>query len=107
MKRLRRSHSTDMRRRERAVAELKAEGVLPAQIEVRTSKYLNNIIEQDHRRIKQRYYPMFGFKKFRNAKVTLSGIELAARIKKGPFDISAVIQPGTMILQVWEAVLAA
>ena len=91
----------------RAVAELKAEGVLPTQIEVRTSKYLNNIIEQDHRRIKQRYYPMLGFKKFRNAKVTLNGIELAAKIKKEQFDTSTVTQPGTTILQVWESVLAA
>jgi transposase-like protein len=90
-----------------AVAELKADGVLPAQIEVRTNKYLNNLIEQDHRRIKQRYYPMLGFKKFRNAAVTLGGIELAAKIKKEQFDTSAIIQPGTAILQVWEAVLAA
>ena len=32
-----------------AVAELKSEGILPVQTEVRTSKYLNNLIEQDHR----------------------------------------------------------
>jgi transposase-like protein len=64
-----------------AVAELKAEGVLPAQTLVRTNKYLNNLIEQDHRNVKQRYYPMLGFKIFRNAKVTLSGIELANKIK--------------------------
>jgi transposase-like protein len=51
----------------RAVAELKAERVLPAQIEVWTNKYLNNLIEQDHRRIKQRYYPLLGFKKFGNS----------------------------------------
>ena len=41
-----------------AVAELKAEGILPAQTLVRTSKYLNNLIEQDYRRVKQRCYPM-------------------------------------------------
>jgi transposase-like protein len=91
----------------RAVAELKSEGVLPTQTEVRTNKYLNNVIEQDHRRIKQRYYPMLGFKKFRNAKVTLSGIELAARIKKGQFDTSAISGSTTMVLQIWEAVIAA
>ena len=60
-----------------AVAELKAEGVLPAQTLVRTNKYLNNIIEQDHRMVKQRCYPMLGFKTFGNAEITLSGIELA------------------------------
>jgi transposase-like protein len=91
----------------RAVAELKSEGVLPTQTEVRTNKYLNNVIEQDHRRIKRRYYPMLGFKKFRNAKVTLSGIELAARIKKGQFDTSAISGSTTMVLQIWEAVIAA
>jgi transposase-like protein len=90
-----------------AVAELKAEGVLPAQTLVRTNKYLNNMIEQDHRRVKQRCYPMLGFKTFGNAEVTLSGIELANKIKKGQFDTSEIAGPGAMILQVWEAVLAA
>src|SRR5262247_4135246 len=90
-----------------AVAELKAEGVLPAQTLVRTSKYLNNLIEQDHRRVKQRCYPMLWFKTFGNAEVTLSGIELANKIKKGQFDTSEITSPGAMILQVWEAVLAA
>jgi transposase-like protein len=90
-----------------AVAELKAEGVLPAQTLVRTSKYLNNMIEQDHRKAPQRCYPMLGFKRYGNAKVTLRGIELANKIKKGQFDTSEVTGPGAMILQVWEAVLAA
>src|SRR5215831_13315773 len=90
-----------------AVAELKAEGVLPAQTLVRTSKYLNNMIEQDHRKAPQRCYPMLGFKRFGNAKVTLSGIELANKIKKGQFDTSEITGPGAMILQVWEAVLIA
>jgi putative transposase len=65
------------------------------------------MIEQDHRRVKQRCYPMLGFKTFRNAEVTLSGIELANKIKKGQFDTSEVTGPWTIILQVWEAVLAA
>ncbi len=90
-----------------AVVELKAEGVLPAQKLVRTNKYLNNMIEQDRRIVKQRCYPMLGFKTFGNAEVTLSGIEMANKIKKGQFDTSEITGPGTMILQVWEAVLAA
>ncbi len=90
-----------------AVSELKAEGVLPESVEVRTSRYLNNLIEQDHRRVKQRYYPMLGFKRFRNAVVTISGIELAEKIKKGQFETSAVHQAGALVGQVWEAVLAA
>ena len=62
----------------RAVSELKAEGVLPASVEVRTSKYLNNLVEQDHRRVKQNYYPMLGFKRFANAAVTLRGTSVGA-----------------------------
>ncbi len=89
-----------------AVAELKAEGVLPANVVVRTSKYLNNLVEQDHRRVKQRYYPMLGFKRFGNATVTISGIELIGKIRKGQFDTSAVHQVGALVPQVWEAVLA-
>ncbi len=90
-----------------AVADLQAEGVLSATVEVRTSKYLNNLIEQDHRRVKQRYYPMLGFKKFCNAEVTLSGIELAQKIKKGQFDTSSISHRGAMVPQLWAAVLAA
>ncbi len=55
-----------------AVAELKAEGVLPAQTLVRVSRYLNNMIEQRRRKAPQRCYPMPGFKTFGNAEVTLS-----------------------------------
>src|SRR5215475_15892756 len=87
--------------------KLKAEGVSLAQTLVRTNKYLNNIIEQDHRRVKQRCYPTLWFKTFVNAEVTLSGIELANKIKKGQFDTSEITNPGAMILQVWEAVIAA
>ncbi len=90
-----------------AVSELKAEGVLPKSVEVRTSRYLNNLVEQDHRRVKQRYYPMLGFKRFKNAVVTIGGIELAGKIKKRQFDTSAVHQAGALVGQVWEAVLAA
>ena len=51
-------------------------------IQVRQVKYLNNIIEQDHRRIKRRVRPMMGFKSFRSAKITLAGIEILAMLKK-------------------------
>jgi hypothetical protein len=50
---------------------------------------------------------MLWFKTFGNAEVTLSGIELANKIKKAQFDTSEITGPGAMILQVWEAVLAA
>jgi len=47
---------------------------------------LNNLVEQDHRRIKQRIRPMLGFKRFDNAAVTISGIEFAENSKKGQFQ---------------------
>jgi transposase-like protein len=90
-----------------AVAELMKSGVLRPRTKLRTSKYLNNIIEQDHRRVKQRLYPMLGFKCFGNAAVTISGIELAQKIRKRQFNTSAVIaREGARVSQMWDAVLA-
>lgn len=40
--------------------------------------------------MKQRIYPMLGFKRFRNALVTISGIELAQKIRKGQFNIASL-----------------
>ena len=60
---------------------------------VLTNKYLNNMIEQDHRMVKQRCYPIPGFKTSGNAEVTLSGIELANKIKKGQFDKAVSLAP--------------
>jgi transposase-like protein len=58
----------------RAVAKLKAAGTLPRRVRIRSCKYLNNVIEQDDRRIKQRVRPMLGFKRFETATVTIRGI---------------------------------
>ncbi|MET3120278.1 transposase-like protein [Undibacterium sp. GrIS 1.8] len=46
-------------------------------------KYLNNIVEQDHRAVKRITKPMLGFKSFRSAKSILVGIELMHMIRKG------------------------
>ena len=51
-------------------------------IEIRQIKYLNNIIEQDHRGVKRVTRPMLGFKSFEAAQATLVGIELMHMIKK-------------------------
>jgi len=56
---------------------------------VRTCQYLNNIVEQDHRAIKRRCAPMLGFKSAKTAAVTISGIELAHRIRKRQFPCQA------------------
>jgi transposase-like protein len=51
-------------------------------IEIRPSKYLNNLTLQDHRRIKQKTRPMLGFKSFRSAAATIAGIELVHQLTK-------------------------
>ena len=55
-------------------------------VRVRTNRYLNNLIEQDHPAIKRRCTSMPGFKSFANAAITIAGIELAHRIRKGQFS---------------------
>ena len=89
------------------IQELKESAILPTKVCVRTSKYLNNLIEQDHRRVKQRIYSMLGFKKFKNAAITISGIELWHKIKKGQFDTSELRVEEVRAGELWQAVLAA
>ena len=91
----------------RAVDKLKAAGRLPRRVRVRSSKYLNNVIEQDHRRIKQRIRPMLGFKRFETAAVTIRGIELAEKIKKQQFNLKPLTGQATTAPGIWTAVLAA
>lgn len=58
------------------------------QIVVRQVKYLNNIVEQDHRAIKRVTKPMLNFKSFRSARNTLAGIELMHMIRKGQMIVA-------------------
>ena len=55
-------------------------------IEIRQIKYLNNIVEQDHRGVKRVTRPMLGFKSFEAAQPTLTGIELVRMIRKGQME---------------------
>jgi transposase-like protein len=57
-------------------------------IKIRQCKYLNNIVEQDHRFIKRRIRPMLGFKSFWSARATLAGIEVWRMLKKGQYKSS-------------------
>jgi transposase-like protein len=61
---------------------------------IRSRRYLNNIVEQDHRAIKRRCAPMLALKSFRTAAVTLAGVELAHRIRKGQFTFGSGIPTG-------------
>ena len=66
-----------------ALDQLNEERQVP--IEIRQVKYLNNIVEQDHRAIKRITRPMLGFKSFRAARAILAGIELMHMIRKDQF----------------------
>jgi len=64
-------------------------GLLPWFITIRQLKYLNNIVEQDHRHIKRIVKPMTGFKSFDSANATIAGIELHHILKKCQMTHSA------------------
>ena len=66
-----------------AIHELKNEKKLSKKVEIRQVKYLNSIIEQDHRSIKRIVNPILGFQSFQSANKTLKGIEVMNMIKKG------------------------
>jgi transposase-like protein len=62
---------------------LKAEGTLPRRVRLRQCKYLNNVIEQDHRIVKKRVWLAKGYGSFQSAWRTLQGIETVHMIRKG------------------------
>ena len=67
----------------KAFAELKAEGHIPENCELRQVKYLNNLVEQDHRFIKRLTRPGMGFFSLATAWRTLQGFEVMNMIRKG------------------------
>nr|ALG88650.1 ISYps1 transposase [Pectobacterium carotovorum] len=69
-----------------ALATLNAAKPDEETITVRKSKYLNNLVEQDHSNIKRRIRPMLGFKSFRRAQMILAGIDLLHMIRKGQYQ---------------------
>lgn len=76
-------------------------------VTVRTNKYLNNVIEQDHRAIKRRCASIAGFKSFDGAAITLAGIELAHCARKRQFSFGHGRQRRSMSLRrLWDLALA-
>jgi transposase, IS6 family len=67
----------------KAIAQLKAAGILPESVELRQVKYLNNLVEQDHRFIKRLVKPGLGFFSVETAGRTLQGYEVMNMIRKG------------------------
>ena len=91
----------------RAVREMKTDGQMPTDTKVRSSKYLNNLIEQDHRGVKLRISPMLGFKLFTTAAIVITAIELVRRIYKDQFNLTRLRLKDRSTPVVWNAVLAA
>jgi len=58
---------------------------------IRHSKYLNNLIEQDHRAVKRQVRPMLGFKSFWAARCTIAGIEVMHAIRKGQLEPTVTV----------------
>jgi transposase-like protein len=84
-----------------------SDGELAGNTKVRCSKYLNSLIEQDHRGVKLRLGPMLGLQRFRTAAITIAGIELSRRIQKGQFNLGGLRLKDNSTPAVWNAVLAA
>ena len=91
----------------RVVREMRADGTLPDDTKLGSSKYLNNLIEQDHCGIKLRPRPMLGFKRFNNAAITIAGIDFLRQTQKDQFNPSRLRLEGQTAPAAWNAVLAA
>jgi transposase, IS6 family len=69
-----------------AFKELKEQGILNKDSELRPIKYLNNLLEQEHRFIKRRVNSGLGFKSFNTATRTIQGYEIINAIRKGQIN---------------------
>jgi len=73
---------------------------------VRSNRYLNNIVEQDHRAVKRRCAAMLGLKSSSSAQITLAGIELAHRIRKKQFSLeTSGLDCGCSLRELWNLAL--
>ena len=89
----------------RAIAELKSEGICPPIVEHRQVKYLNNILEGDHGRLKRILGPKGAFKNRTSAYRTLKGMEAMHSLRKGQGTMFANRQPNpdaVIVNQVFE-----
>ncbi len=75
-----------------ALREMKRDGELWRFVQHRRGRWLNNLVEQDHRRIKRRTRPMLGFGSFWTARRALAGVEAMAMLAKGQVR---VVRPTT------------
>ncbi len=85
-----------------ALAELKKEGKCPEHTAHRQAKYLNNVIETDHGKLKQLIRPVRGFKTRETAYATIKGFEVMRALKKGQaraFNVTGDIRGEARIVE--------
>ena len=73
-----------------AIAELKSEGNCPTETRHRQVKYLNNVVEADHGKLKLLIRPVRGFKTLKTAYATIKGFEVMRALRKGQARIFAL-----------------
>ncbi len=73
-----------------AIAELKAEGKCPTETRHRQVKYLNNVVEADHGKLKLLNRPVRGFKTLKTAYATIKGFEVMLALRQGQAGIFAL-----------------
>ena len=69
-----------------AIEQMKESGILPENTKLRQVKYLNNIVEQDHRGVKHLINPGMSFGSFNSARRTIKGYEAMNTIRKGQIN---------------------
>lgn len=85
-----------------ALAELKKEGKCPKHTVHRQAKYLNNVIEADHGKLKQLIRPVRGFKSLKTAYATIKGFEVMRVLRKGQasaFNVTGDIRVEARIVE--------
>jgi IS6 family transposase len=82
----------------KAIRRLQNEGLLSKDVEHRTSKYLNNIIEADHGALKRMIRPTRGFQRMKTAFVTLRGFEVMRMVRRGHCMLRHAGVPGEIRL---------
>jgi IS6 family transposase len=75
-----------------AISELKTEGKCPEETVHRQVKYLNNVVEADHGKLKQLIRPVRGFKTLKTAYATIMGFEVMRALRKGQAAIFNLTQ---------------
>lgn len=85
-----------------AITELKAEGRCPKDLVHRQVKYLNNVVEADHGKLKQLIRPLRGFKTLKTAYATIKGFEVMRALRKGQaaiFNLTGDVRGETRIVE--------